>query len=74
MADQMLFGNGGINQMLWTVAQVLQARSGQPLKLRRWAGEQAFYDFIAGQELVLVSPLVHDCGAAAPQRQQLPHL
>lgn len=60
MADQVLFGNEGINQMLWPVAQVLQARSGQPLKLRRWAGEQAFYDFIAGQELVFITPLVRD--------------
>jgi hypothetical protein len=63
MGGPVLFGNSSITQMFWPVAQaMLQNRRTLPA-LVQWPGEQAFYDFIADQELLFVTPLATDVEA-----------
>ena len=50
-----LFGNDSITRMFWPVAQQLVQQSGRVPPLVQWPGPQAFYNFIAGQELYGVS-------------------
>lgn len=63
LAGPVLFGNDSISQMFWPVAQLLVRQSRQLPQLVQWPGEQAFYDFIAGQELLFVTPLAADVEA-----------
>ena len=59
----MLFGNDSITRMLWPVAQQLQQQNGRVLPLVQWPGPQAFYNFIAGQEVLMVTPLAAELEA-----------
>jgi hypothetical protein len=63
LAGPVLFGNASITQMWWPVAQQLARQSGQLPSLVQWPGEQAFYAFIAGQEVLFVTPLASDVEA-----------
>jgi len=60
LSSPVLFGNNSITEMFWPIAQQLFSRTGKIPELVQWPGEQAFYDFIAGEELLFVSPLAGD--------------
>lgn len=63
LSSPVLFGNASITEMFWPVAQHLALRAGAVPSLVQWPGEQAFYDFIAGQEVLFVTPLASDVEA-----------
>jgi hypothetical protein len=63
LSGPVLFGNASITEMFWPVAQHLVRRAGKLPALVQWPGDQAFYDFIAGQELLFVTPLASDVEA-----------
>jgi hypothetical protein len=63
LGGQVLFGNASITEMWWTVAQQLVRQGAQLPPLVQWPGEQAFYDFIAGHEVLFVTPLASDLEA-----------
>ena len=63
LGGPVLFGNASITSMFWPVAQQLVRQSGQLPPLVQWPGDQAFYDFIAGQEVLFVTPLASDVEA-----------
>jgi hypothetical protein len=58
-----LCGNGSITEMFWPVAQQLFTRTKQLPNLVQWPGDQAFYHFIAGREVLFVTPLASDVEA-----------
>jgi hypothetical protein len=60
LGSSVLFGNASITEMFWPVAQQLMRQSRQVPQLVQWPGEQAFYSFIAGQEVLFVTPLASD--------------
>lgn len=49
-----------ITTWMYVVAQELWRRNGTLVKLVQWPGEEAWYRFIGGQELLVVSPLAAD--------------
>ena len=57
LAGPVLFGNDSIVRMFLPVAQALCRQSGRVPDLVQWPGTQAFYDFIAGEEVLFVTPL-----------------
>ena len=63
MGGPVLFGNSSITQMFWPIAQAMVQNSRSLPALVQWPGEQAFYDFIADQELLFVTPLATDVEA-----------
>jgi hypothetical protein len=63
LGGPVLFGNASITTMFWPVAQQLARQGGQLPALVQWPGDQAFYDFIAGQEVLFVTPLASDVEA-----------
>lgn len=63
LSGPVLFGNASITQMFWPVAQQLVRQTQQLPQLVQWPGEQAFYNFIAGQEVLFVTPLASDVEA-----------
>ena len=63
MGGPVLFGNSSITQMFWPIAQAMLQNSRSLPALVQWPGEQAFYDFIADQELLFVTPLAKDVEA-----------
>jgi hypothetical protein len=63
LGSSVLFGNASITTMFWPVAQQLLRQSQQMPQLVQWPGEQAFYNFIAGQEVLFVTPLASDVEA-----------
>ena len=63
LSGPVLFGNDSITRMLWPVAQQLQQQNGRVLPLVQWPGPQAFYNFIAGQEVLMVTPLAAELEA-----------
>jgi hypothetical protein len=63
LGGPVLFGNASITTMFWPVAQQLVRQSGQLPDLVQWPGDQAFYNFIAGQEVLFVTPLASDVEA-----------
>ena len=58
-----LFGNDSIVRMFLPVAQALQRQSGRVPELVQWPGPQAFYNFIANQEVLFVTPLAAEVEA-----------
>jgi len=63
LGGEVLFGNDSIVRMFLPVAQQLQRQSGKVPELVQWPGEKAFYDFIAGQEVLFVTPLASEVEA-----------
>lgn len=63
LAGPVIFGNASITEMFWPVAQQIRATTGQLPGLVQWPGDQAFYHFIAGQEILFVTPLASDVEA-----------
>jgi hypothetical protein len=63
LGSSVLFGNASITEMFWPVAQQLVRQSQHLPQLVQWPGEQAFYNFIAGQEVLFVTPLAADVEA-----------
>jgi hypothetical protein len=63
LSGPVLFGNASITEMFWPVAQHLARRAGKVPALVQWPGDQSFYDFIAGQEVLFVTPLASDVEA-----------
>jgi len=63
LAGPVLFGNDSIVRMFLPVAQVLTRQSGRVPELVQWPGTQAFYDFIAGEEVLFVTPLAAEVEA-----------
>ena len=63
LAGPVLFGNDSIVRMFLPVAQALQRQSGRAPELVQWPGPQAFYDFIADQEVLFVTPLAAEVEA-----------
>jgi hypothetical protein len=63
LGDEVLFGNDSIVRMFLPVAQQLQRQSGKVPALVQWPGEKAFYAFIAGQEVLFVTPLAAEIEA-----------
>jgi hypothetical protein len=63
MASPVLFGNASIAAMFWPVAQHLHRRVGTVPQMVQWPGDQAFYQFIAGQEILFVTPLAAEVEA-----------
>ena len=63
MGGPVLFGNSSITQMFWPVAQTLLEQTGTMPELVQWPGEQAFYDAIADQEVLFVTPFARDVEA-----------
>ena len=60
MGGPVLFGNSSITQMFWPIAQTLLEQTGTMPELVQWPGEQAFYDAIADQEVLFVTPCARD--------------
>ena len=60
MSGPVLFGNSSITQMFWPIAQALLQQTGTMPELVQWPGEQAFYDAIADQEVLFVTPFARD--------------
>ena len=60
MGGPVLFGNSSITQMFWPIAQSLLEKTGAMPELVQWPGEQAFYDAIADQEVLFVTPFARD--------------
>jgi hypothetical protein len=63
LAGPVLFGNDSIVRMFLPVAQALQRQSGRVPELVQWPGPQAFYNFIADQEVLFVTPLAAEVEA-----------
>lgn len=63
LAGPVLFGNDSIVRMFLPVAQTLTRQSGRVPDLVQWPGTQAFYDFIAGEEVLFVTPLAAEVEA-----------
>ena len=63
LSGPVLCGNDSITRMFWPVAQQLVRQTQQLPQLVQWPGEQAFYNFIAGQEVLFVTPLANDVEA-----------
>ena len=63
LSSPVLFGNASITEMFWPVAQQLVRQTRQLPQLVQWPGEQAFYNFIAGQEVLFITPLASDVEA-----------
>ena len=63
LGGEVLFGNDSIVRMFLPVAQQLQRQSGKVPELVQWPGEKAFYAFIAGQEVLFVTPLAAEVEA-----------
>ena len=63
LGGEVLFGNDSIVRMFLPVAQQLHRQSGKVPELVQWPGEKAFYDFIAGQEVLFVTPLAAEVEA-----------
>ena len=63
LAGPVLFGNDSIVRMFLPVAQALQRQSGRVPQLVQWPGAQAFYSFLADQEVLFVTPLAAEVEA-----------
>lgn len=63
LSGPVLFGNDSIVRMFLPVAQALQRQSGRVPELVQWPGPQAFYNFIANQEVLFVTPLAAEVEA-----------
>ena len=63
LGSSVLFGNASITEMFWPVGQQLLQRTKQIPNLVQWPGDQAFYNFIAGKEVLFVTPLASDVEA-----------
>jgi hypothetical protein len=63
LAGPVLFGNDSIVRMFLPVAQALQRQSGRVPQLVQWPGPQAFYNFLADQEVLFVTPLAAEVEA-----------
>jgi len=57
LGAELLVDEPSVVRLLPPVAQQLIKRTGQWPSLVQWPGDQAFYDFIAGQEVLFVTPL-----------------
>ena len=63
LGGEVLCGSDSVVAMFLPVAQQLQRQSGKVPELVQWPGEKAFYDFIAGQEVLFVTPLAAEVEA-----------
>lgn len=60
LSGPILFGNESITEMFWPLAQQLFKQTGNMPALVQWPGDQEFYNFISGKELLFVTPLASD--------------